>query len=710
MSIRFESDKCWVSNPEGLRIKRFLSDTRSYFREGSWIQGHFSYFFPGINVDAQGCLFYDLKTLQPPLTAVKAACLQDTRLPGELIEQLQLAIDQFQAHTSKGGLNFNEEVSSREFSLPDPEMHPELYWVAETSEGLRLVILWGLQSEADSANIRVEELPERLYTLFEGRLSLKKISTPHDRETSDPPVADNHEQMSHAPSTRKVGRQASDIEKMVSPPIPADPTGAPQDSAVPSRSVRKSLIKRVFSIIFLILLSLAGFTELSMFRLGSDVEMKAEPLQPIRNANRITFPLHDSETAILYDGTEIHGSETITSVSINQFLKPGEYPNEIIDSTSGELKRTWTASYSPVLNDMANLPVASLHTVSGKAQVLTGQPVQFLVHHSFGIGESTRQPLQYQLSWGEVDNPFVAVDATSRNQPLSHAYTHPGSYKVTLLVIDSEGNWDHDQVQLVVENEGSQVLDRAPNFPPQVVAQIVSILPHQDSQIVTLDLSDSFDPDGDLEQLWIDWGDGSDPQSTQYPSLLISHTYRRSHNRINIRVEAQDEQGVRSAKPASLFLDFQSAEMNDVTRYGAQVDPFPEDTRLVAGESGQLGLKVHTWKNLYLNKKRFRFALQNPISLPYQPLLNPQWTLLQSPGNRTFQVKNRGEIELMLIEGSYVLTAQAETLDGDILYIEHRFTVVTAREMDLLTKTMDWWVRKIPYLSVSHYLPSKNDS
>ena len=72
MSIRLDSDKCWVCNPAKLKIKRYLSDTRSYFREGAWIRTGFKRFFPEIKVDPEGKLYYDLRSLTPEGVAVKA--------------------------------------------------------------------------------------------------------------------------------------------------------------------------------------------------------------------------------------------------------------------------------------------------------------------------------------------------------------------------------------------------------------------------------------------------------------------------------------------------------------------------------------------------------------------------------------------------------------------------------------------------------------
>src|SRR5690606_30308594 len=129
-----------------------------------------------------------------------------------------------------------------------------------------------------------------------------------------------------------------------------------------------------------------------------------------------------------------------------------------------------------------------------------------------------------------------------------------------LLVVDAAGQWDYDRTVVRV----AEVDSTAPvtNFRPVLHASMIALFPHEGGARAILDTSNSWDPDGHIDTIEIDWGDGSMIEQFQFPGGWHIHDYRGRNNRITLRIDALDDVGERANEPIHLFLDFQSAEMN----------------------------------------------------------------------------------------------------------------------------------------------------
>lgn len=654
-----------------MRIKRYLSETRSYFREGRWIRSCFQSFFPGIRTDDEGFLFYDLTTMDPPITAVRAACLEETLIPAVLLESLQLAIDAYVLRVQEGGLHFNEEMACREFTLPDPETHPELYWVVETESDLRLIILWGLQSDFAGANLRVESLIEKLIFQFEGKAVLRRVDEEPDPSELEPPT--------------------SAASKLLSDPQSPESVAA---GSHPPVTRKRSRWGRCFFAAALCGFGIVGFTELCHHFVGRSLtiaESEALPYGP----NGFSFVLQAGESIATPGIPPLRADSEPLRVSMPRLPQAGRYSLDILQSDTSQPARRLSTTFNPRQDDMLHGPVAAL-TLERK-HVRTGEGINAFAGHSFH--ERDAEELDYFISWGEAPSVFLPIDSESLTS--TYAYNTPGTYTVQLLVVDSAGQWDYDRTVVRVAEVDSGEL--TVNFRPVLHASMIALFPHEGGARAILDTSKSWDPDGHIDTIEIDWGDGSMIEQFPFPGGWHIHDYRGRNNRITLRIDALDDEGERANDVIHLFLDFQSAEMNTSQTLNAKSAQAPFTTRWLDSTPGNLRLVQHTGTSLQRNLQPLRFELLPPSDQPFTPLLDVQWELTDASGNRSIHLGGFA-IDVHAPQGPYQLKVRAHTPEGTVCTASHRFTISTVDHMHPLYRVMQWWYAKLPFLSPSHHL------
>jgi len=692
-----------MCNPESLRIKRFLSNTRSYFKEGAWIRKHFEAFFPDIAIDSEGNLYYDLKTLNPGLSCLKAACLLDTGIPEELVELFRGVVDDFRRKIEGGGVSFNEQMSAREFTIPNPEKHPELFWLVEDKSGLRLMVLWGLESELPGGNIRLDVLPDRLFDLFTGRIALRSVPAFVDTSSG----ADAEMDSSPPPKSLQIHSEVSErlhsghSQKEQTPRNSRDKNLVTSnvEVRVQEKTRRKpSVIGRCFRGLVFLLLLVIGVIEGSVWYLGNDVEFEAVEVENDGFRDGCFVSLNPGEILLLFNGTELRASDSKTTVSIDLFPKPGKYVNEVYSGSDRNESRRIEVSYLNERNDMELRPVACLLLDSGSVKVNT--PVTASVFHSFH--EQNAQTINYRISWGDDTEEFVSV--THPEEPIEHSYRAAGHYNVTLMVRDLDGKWDQDTC--VIEVIDGDPVPVKGNLPPVTDVEIVSIMPVERTQEVVIDISHSFDPDGAVKQVWVDWGDGSVGQPITLPQTIASHRYKGGNNRINIRAIAEDVEGFKSNKPALLYVDFQSSELNSFHQKSERSKFEEFQSEIVAGEWDQLRMHKLVSVSTEKNKQPMRFDLRNPVNRTGEALLDVKWTLL-APNGQNYTVEDGHRVDVCISEGTYLLTVEARTLSGETLMMQHRFSSSLKDKMPVYIRGMDWIVRQFPYLNYNLF-PGKN--
>ncbi|MEQ9824828.1 MAG: hypothetical protein ABQ298_10625 [Puniceicoccaceae bacterium] len=671
MSIRFDTDKCWIRDPDSLRIKRYLSETRSYFREGRWIRSCFQSFFPGIRTDDEGFLFYDLTTMDPPITAVRAACLEETLIPTVLLESLQQAIDAYVLRVQEGGLHFNEEMACREFTLPDPESHPELYWVVETEFDLRLIILWGLHSDFAGANLRVESLIEKLIFQFEGKAVLRRVDAEPDPRELEPPI-------SAAPNAKAPAQSPESVAGNSNPPV----------------ARKRNRLGRCLLTAALGVLGIAGFSELCHHFMGRSLTITESEALP-HGPSGFSFVLDSGENIVIPGIPPLRADPEPLHVTIPRLPQPGRYALDILQSDSSQPARRLSTTFNPRQDDMHHGPVAALTLERKHAR--TGESISAFAGHSFH--EMETEQLDYFISWGEEASAFLPVDPESLTS--TYTYSNPGTYTVQLLVVDAAGQWDYDRTVVRV----AEVDSTAPvtNFRPVLHASMIALFPHEGGARAILDTSNSWDPDGHIDTIEIDWGDGSMIEQFPSPGGWHIHDYRGRNNRITLRIDALDDVGERANEPIHLFLDFQSAEMNTAQPLNEESAQAPFKIRWLDSTPNNLRLVQHSATFLQRNLQPLRFELLPPPDQPFVPLLDVQWELTDASGDRS---THRGgfAIDILAPQGPYQLQVRAHTPEGTVCTASHRFTVSTDDRMHPLYRVMQWWYARLPFLSPSYHL------
>ena len=710
MSIVIDDTKCWLTDQSDLHVKRYLSQTRTYFREGAWIREYFKEFFPGVATDDQGELYFDLSSLDPECDFSSQASLKSSKVPKEVVDRLAAAVSEYNSRVEKGPLNFNEEISSEGFSLPDPKLYPDLYIVTETDGDFRLVVLWGLESDKKNGNLTVNEVVEILQDKFIGKPTLKvgvaktkKVEEEPVPEPVAPPVIEEKplptvtiipEKVEEPPAPEPVPPPPVVEEKPVvekaPPPQKKEKVTKEKKPATPREPVDWSRYKWVIKagvIAVAVLAVLIVVTEASLAFLGP--KLVTAEVASLTGVDPVE--VRQGEELVLPDGKIVATEKNNLKVLLSEFPKAGNYrfitrPMGSTDDVSGE---TTKILYSNARNDLVDAPVASLR-VNQKC-VHVGDEVTASVFQSFH--ENDHRSMDYSISWGESFDPVTDPETL-----LTHTYEEAGDFMVSLWVKDNENHQDYDMVEIKVVDPEEELYNDF-QYPPVPDAEILSVKKSDKSFDVALGIGGTHDPDSAVSTIAVDWGDGN--TDNYVPGTMVAqHVYAGTTKMAVIHVMATDEDGIRSVDAAELALDFQSTLLNDKTRFGKEVEALTFHKSIIETESEDFSMQKSVSNEPVKNKKRLRFSLDNPVSDPTLPLINVRWSI-SGPAGLEATLKDAREIEILGIDGAYVLTVNAETPTGEKYQIEHRFTINIKNQLSFPVKVANWFAENLSAISPS---------
>jgi hypothetical protein len=165
-------------------------------------------------------------------------------------------------------------------------------------------------------------------------------------------------------------------------------------------------------------------------------------------------------------------------------------------------------------------PIGDLEVI--KSTISVGEEIGFDMS---GSSDPDGKIVSYHLDFGDNTNITTFLPAAI------HTYTKVGNYTVTLEVVD-ELNAHSAPVTLTIE---VLPINKLP----------VAILNASSSKIqinkkITLDASQSYDPDGSIIAYFFDFGDGKN--SSWIESFIISHEYNSS-DKYQITVSVKDNRG-----------------------------------------------------------------------------------------------------------------------------------------------------------------------
>lgn len=154
--------------------------------------------------------------------------------------------------------------------------------------------------------------------------------------------------------------------------------------------------------------------------------------------------------------------------------------------------------------------------------------------------------------------------ASGANVTLEATWTAgPGRHEVTVVIDPLVQVAEEDRSN----NEAARTfsVNRRPNAELDIHLTDVEV-----GETVTLDASDSSDPDGRVRQYHFDYGDGTDSGWVFSPT--INHTYG-NHGTFEVRLYVRDEAGAQNAEPVVITINVDDVDTDDGN--GTPALPFP---------------------------------------------------------------------------------------------------------------------------------------
>lgn len=215
------------------------------------------------------------------------------------------------------------------------------------------------------------------------------------------------------------------------------------------------------------------------------------------------------------------GSEPVTGTQAtvsHGYAQAGSYEVELI--VTDDQGATGTASAVVVVEQ----PAANQPPVAVFTSQIHGLEVSF---DASGSSDSDGSIGSYTWDFGDGSESATGAEATT-----THQYAKPGNYTVTLQVADDDGAQSSSVAQLVIED---------PDTSAEPVASFTTAV---DGLNVTVDAAASTDPDGSIVSYLWDFGDGSDPVSSE--SSTSEHGFAQAGT-YSITLVVTDDQGLDGA-------------------------------------------------------------------------------------------------------------------------------------------------------------------
>lgn len=212
------------------------------------------------------------------------------------------------------------------------------------------------------------------------------------------------------------------------------------------------------------------------------------------------------------------GSEPVTSTQTtvsHDYAQAGSYEVELI--VTDDQGANGTASAVVVVEQ----PAANQPPVAVFTSQIQGLEVSF---DASGSRDADGSIGSYTWDFGDGSEPATGAEATA-----THRYAQPGSYTVSLQVADDDGAQSSSAAQVVIEGPGNSA---------EPVASFTTAV---DGLDVTVDAAASTDPDGSIVSYQWDFGDGSDPVSSE--SATSGHGYAKAGT-YSITLAVTDDQGL----------------------------------------------------------------------------------------------------------------------------------------------------------------------
>lgn len=254
--------------------------------------------------------------------------------------------------------------------------------------------------------------------------------------------------------------------------------------------------------------------------------------------------IFDSGSSYDPDGTIVSYAWDFGDADLLKSAESGESAMAHVYNTPGTYQVTLTVTDNSGLSNTAKHPIRILQepeanqppvaVINGPANALEGEVVIF---DSGGSHDPDGMIVSYAWDFGDSD---LSKSAASGESTMAHIYNTPGTYQVTLTVIDNNGLNNMATHTIAVEAV-------IPNQPP--VAVINGPTKGLVKEVLTFDGSSSSDPEGMLLSYAWDFGDGATTNGVK-----VSHSYSTAGN-YNVILTVADAEGLKDTATYTIFIE-----------------------------------------------------------------------------------------------------------------------------------------------------------
>lgn len=271
-------------------------------------------------------------------------------------------------------------------------------------------------------------------------------------------------------------------------------------------------------------------------------------------------------------------STTGTSTGLDEYSM--NWGDGTVDEASGDVPPTFVHQYEVAGEYVAELTVTDNGVSSTAARdVRITEPIPppqppnaFLVYQSGGVEDQPFTVSTVGTSTGldgyEIDWDDDTIDTDDGDVPaaLSHIYTTPGSYTITLQVVNEDGI---GQATLVATITVAPVANQGP------LVNLALVSGGFVNQPITVSTSGTQDPDGTIAFGAIEWGDGQITPFSGTPNTTYPHTYTTTGTK-SIRITATDDDGAFAEKTIMVSIAAQPSPGDDAHSHFEYFSSLPE--------------------------------------------------------------------------------------------------------------------------------------
>ncbi len=227
--------------------------------------------------------------------------------------------------------------------------------------------------------------------------------------------------------------------------------------------------------------------------------------------------------------------------------------SQLVMDALSEYYASYLPSFTPSFASSPSDSVPSLYVSISDATLNIGDSVS--LSGSFGHSDSSEY-VTVSIDWG--DSSETTSGFPSGYLSSNHSYSSPGTYSVSVVATDDDGDSVSQNMTIVVTQNSSEASDSAPTLSASLNNSTINV-----GDTVSLGGSFGHVESSETVTVSIDWGDSSETTSG-FPSgyLSSSHSYS-SAGTYSVSVVATDDDGDSVSENMTIVVTQNSTEVSD---------------------------------------------------------------------------------------------------------------------------------------------------